>query len=123
MREALARLSLALAETIAETPSAVTLRMERSGGGELPPFRAGQYVNLFVEVNGVRTSRPSTISSAPGRPYYDLTVRRAPGGFVSNHLLDSARPGDRFESTAPSGGFYHSRSWITPRWSSSRAAA
>ncbi len=112
MKEALARLhparvQLTLSEVIRETASTSTLRMVPAEGAELPPFRAGQYVNLFVEVNGVRTSRPFSISSPPGRPYYDLTVRRMPGGFVSNHLLDSARPGDRFESTAPSGSFYH----------------
>lgn len=112
MKEALerlhpARVPLAVSEMIRETASTSTLRMTPADGGELPPFRAGQYVNLFVEVNGVRTSRPFSISSPPGRPYYDLTVRRVPGGFVSNYLLDSVRPGDRFESTAPSGGFYH----------------
>ena len=95
---------LRLAEVIRETQSSSTLRMEPLDG-ELPPFRAGQYVNLFVEIDGVRTSRPFSISSVPGRPYYDLTVRRMPGGFVSGYLLDRARAGDAFESTAPAGNF------------------
>lgn len=112
MRQALARLhpvrvALELTEVIEETASTNTLRMKPADGGDLPPFRAGQYVNLFVEVNGVLTSRPFSISSAPASPYWDLTIRRVPGGFVSNYLLDHAVAGDRFESTAPSGNFYH----------------
>ncbi len=100
------RVELKLSEVIRETPSTSTLRMTPAEG-VLPPFRAGQYVNLFVEVNGVRTSRPFSISSPPGKPYWDLTVRRVPGGFVSKYLLDSAGPGDAFEATSPSGSFYY----------------
>jgi ferredoxin-NADP reductase len=79
-----------------------------SRDGHLPPFQAGQYVNLFVEVEGVRTSRPYSISSSPTQTaYYDITVRRIEDGFVSCHLLDGVHPGDTFQSTAPSGQFYH----------------
>ncbi len=99
------RLSLAVSEIKDETPSTKTLRM-KAADGDLPPFRAGQYVNLFVDVGGVRTSRPFSVSSAPGKPYLDLTVRLMPDGFVSSYLLDSVKVGDTFESTGPSGSFY-----------------
>jgi ferredoxin-NADP reductase len=101
------RVKLRVAGIIEETASARTLRMEAADGGELPFFRAGQYVNLFVRAGGVLTSRPYSIASPPGRPYYDITVRRAPGGFVSAYLLDEVEVGDTFESTGPSGSFYH----------------
>ncbi|MBN2027444.1 MAG: FAD-dependent oxidoreductase [Actinobacteria bacterium] len=100
------RLSLRVQEIVEETESAKTLRLVPVGGG-LPWFRAGQYVNLFVETGGAKTSRPYSISSAPGKPYYDITVRRKEGGFVSNYLLDEVKPGDKMESTGPSGSFYH----------------
>jgi phytoene dehydrogenase-like protein/ferredoxin-NADP reductase len=100
------RVSLKVAQIIEETASAKTLRMVASEG-VLPPFLAGQYVNLFVDIDGVATSRPFSISSAPGKPYYDLTVRRAPGGFVSSYLLDEVKTGDTFEATAPSGSFHY----------------
>jgi prolycopene isomerase len=100
------RLSLRVAEIIEETESAKTLRLAPAAG-ELPRFRAGQYVNIFVETGGVRTSRPYSISSAPGKPYYDITVRRKEGGFVSSYLLDEVQAGDILESTGPSGSFYH----------------
>jgi len=100
------RLQLKVKEIIRETDSAKTFRLE-SKDGKLPWFRAGQYINLFVEIGGVKTSRPYSISSAPGKPYYDITVRRVEGGFVSSYLLDKVKAGDGFESTGPSGYFYY----------------
>ncbi|MFH1135017.1 MAG: 2Fe-2S iron-sulfur cluster-binding protein [Pseudomonadota bacterium] len=100
------RLNLRLSEIRDETVSTKTLRFT-SAEGFLPPFQAGQYINLFVETGGVRTSRPYSISSPPNQvAYYDLTVRRTPDGFVSNYLLDEARVGEVFVATSPAGNFY-----------------
>ena len=100
------RLQLKVKEIIKETASAKTFRLE-SKDGKLPWFRAGQYINLFVEIGGIKTSRPYSISSAPGKPYYDITVRRVEGGFVSSYLLDKVKAGDSFQSTGPNGYFYY----------------
>ena len=100
------RMQLSVTELIEETASTRTLRLQRTDG-PLPPFRSGQYVNLFVELDGVRTSRPYSISSAPGAPHLDLTVREKAGGFVSPHLVRCVTVGDRFESTGPLGHFHH----------------
>ena len=100
------RISLKVKEIIKETPSTKTLRLVPVDGA-LPYFRAGQYINLFVNIDGVLTSRPYSISSAPGKPYYDITVRRMEGGFVSRYLMDRVKPGDTFESTGPNGSFYY----------------
>jgi glycine betaine catabolism B len=100
------RMSLRVDEVIRETASARTLRMARLDG-PLPPFRAGQYVNLFLELEGVHTSRPYSISSAPGAARLDLTVRTKPDGFVSPHLATRVEEGDEFETTGPAGTFHH----------------
>jgi ferredoxin-NADP reductase len=101
------RLNLKVSEIIDETPSTKTLRMV-SEDGYLPPFQAGQYVNLFVEAQGVRSSRPYSIASPPNqRAYYDLTVKAVPDGFVSLHLMEDVKVGDRLSSTGPMGGFFH----------------
>jgi ferredoxin-NADP reductase len=104
------RMKLRVREIIQETPSTRTLLFERIDG-PLPPFRPGQYVNLFVDVDGVLTSRPYSISSAPGREVtpntLDLTVRDKPGGFVAPFLLNELQVGDEVESTGPAGSFYH----------------
>ena len=101
-----ARMELRVVEVVEETPTARTLRFERVDG-PLPPFRAGQYVNLHVEIEGIRTSRPYSMSSPPGAPLLDLTVREKPGGFVSPYLIHGVRPGDRLFSSGPAGSFYH----------------
>jgi len=100
-------LNLQVSEIIDETPSTKTLRMIPENG-YLPPFQAGQYVNLFVETQGVRSSRPYSIASPPNqRAYYDLTVKAVADGFVSLYLLAEVKVGDRLSSTGPMGGFFH----------------
>jgi ferredoxin-NADP reductase len=107
------RMHLRVAEILEETPSTKTFRFERVDG-PLPPFRPGQYVNLFVDVDGVLTSRPYSISSPPsvsgsagGSGSLDLTVRDKPGGFVAPYLLNQVQIGDGFETTGPAGCFYY----------------
>ena len=100
-------LNLRLSEIRQETSSTTSLRFV-SKDGYLPPFQAGQYINIFVEINGIRTSRPYSISSQPNQTgYYDITVRRVPDGFVSTYLLDDIKIGDSFQSTSPAGQFHH----------------
>lgn len=100
-------LNLRVSEIREETESTTTFRMV-SQDGYLPPFQAGQYINLFLEVDGVRTSRPYSIASSPTQlAYYDVTVRRVEDGFVSSYLLEKVSVGDTFQSTSPSGQFYH----------------
>ncbi len=86
-----------------------------SEDGYLPPFEAGQYINLFTVIDGVRTSRPYSISSSPRqRAYYEITVARIPQGFVSDYFIDRVKVGDRFSANGPAGVFrfqpvFHSR--------------
>ena len=99
---------LRVSEVIPETDSSATLRMVSDTDAPLPPFQAGQYVNLFVQAGGVRTSRPYSIASAPNQTgYWDLTIRRVADGFVSTYLLDEVQVGDRLQSTGPAGQFHH----------------
>ena len=101
------RLSLLVSEVRQETRTTKTFRLV-SADAYLPPFQSGQYINLFLEVGGVRTSRPYSIASPPSQTgFYDIAVRRVADGFVSSYLLDEVRVGDRFESTSPSGNFFH----------------
>jgi ferredoxin-NADP reductase/ferredoxin len=101
------RLSLRVSHIQTETPSTKTFRMV-SAEGVLPPFQAGQYVALHVDVEGIRTNRPLSIASPPNQTgYYDLTVKRVPGGLVSNYLLDTLQVGARLTSSAPDGGFVY----------------
>lgn len=102
------RLALEVLQIIDDTPSTRTLRLQAVDRQPLPPFQAGQYINLFVEIDGVHTARPYAISSSPTqRQYYDLTVKRAVDGFVSGYLLDRVQVGQSLRSSGPMGTFHH----------------
>ena len=101
------RIKHCVSEIIDETSSTKTLRLV-SQDGYLPPFLAGQYITLFLEVDGIRTSRPYSISSPPNQTgLYEITVRRVEDGLVSNYLLDEIKTGDELESSGPVGNFHH----------------
>ncbi len=74
-----------------QTPRSVTLTLEPNQA--FTGFRAGQHINLTVEINGRRRTRPYSPASAEGSPYIELTIGRHDGGLVSTYLCDHARPG------------------------------
>jgi ferredoxin-NADP reductase len=67
--------------------------------------RAGQYVSLEIEIDGVRVRRCYSISSAPGEQQLAITVKRTPGGRVSNWLHDHLRVGDVVRMGPAAGDF------------------
>ncbi len=101
------KMQLKVEKVIEETSTTKTFCFSRTDA-ELPPFRAGQYMNLFVSIDGINTSRPYSISSSPKDETINVTVRRVgDNGFVSNYLLDNVKAGDLFESSGPAGHFYY----------------
>jgi ferredoxin-NADP reductase/ferredoxin len=101
------RMELRVSDIIEETPSSKTLRLV-STNNYLPPFQAGQYIALYLEIGNIRTSRPYSISSQPNQTgYYDITLRRVERGLVSPFLLDRVKRGDILESSGPEGTFYY----------------
>ncbi len=60
------RMKLRVIDIIQATPTTKTFRLARTDG-PLPPFRPGQHVNVFVDVDGVLTSRPYSIASPANR--------------------------------------------------------
>ncbi|KAB2898917.1 MAG: ferredoxin reductase, partial [Kofleriaceae bacterium] len=80
-------------EVITETPDARTfvLRPNRHWAGH----RAGQHVNLGIEIDGVRLTRSYSLT-APARAdgLLPITVKAIEGGKVSRHLCHDARMGD-----------------------------
>ncbi len=73
-----------------------------------PGHRAGQYVPIEVEIQGVRVRRCYSISSgasAPGRQTIDITVKRVPGGRVSTWMHEHLAVGAVVRLGAPAGEF------------------
>ncbi len=66
------------------------------------PYRAGQ----FVTIKACGTLRSYSMSSSPETDTeFMTTVKRVPGGLVSNWMHDHLAPGDVVETTLPAGVF------------------
>lgn len=70
----------------------VVIRPGRDWAGHVP----GQWLRIGVEIEGVRHWRTFSLSCEPRRRdgRITITVKAAPDGFVSRHLVRDARPGD-----------------------------
>lgn len=101
------KLNLVVVDVEEQTKETKVFRFA-SKTGYLPPFEAGQFINVFVNIDGVRTSRPYSISSSPRqRGFYEITVARIKTGFVSDYFLDKVKIGDEFEANGPAGVFHY----------------
>lgn len=69
-------------------------------------YRPGQFVTLDVTIDGTARKRSYTISSSPSRPNtLSITVKRVPGGLMSNWLYENMRPGVELQLSGPHGHF------------------
>ncbi|KXV03312.1 hybrid-cluster NAD(P)-dependent oxidoreductase [Caballeronia megalochromosomata] len=78
----------------------------RTANGLPVRFEPGQFLTVSANVQGQSVERCYTISSAPTRPFLlSITVKRVPGGTVSNWLHDNMKPGGTLRAYGPSGVF------------------
>jgi ferredoxin-NADP reductase/ferredoxin len=69
-------------------------------------YLPGQFMTVEVEAGGEVLRRSYTIASSPSRPgLLEITVKRVPGGRVSNWLHDNLRVGDEVTVGPPAGKF------------------
>jgi ferredoxin-NADP reductase len=97
---------LKITRVVPETDDAVSLVLEipdelRTTYG----YAAGQFLTFRVTIDGRTSYRSYSMSSAPETDAeLAVTVKRVPGGAVSNHLNELS-PGDVVEASAPAGKF------------------
>lgn len=97
---------LPLSEIIQETQDAATLILKQ-GLVDRISYYAGQYITLKVEIEGETYYRSYSMSSSPRLDrYLAVTIKRVPGGLVSNYILDEFKPGQLVEFLSPAGRFY-----------------
>jgi nitric oxide dioxygenase len=79
---------------------------------EIATFIPGQYISIKMEIGGEEFThiRQYSLSDAPGRDYYRISVKREagtqnPDGMVSNYLHDDVKEGDLLKVSAPAGDF------------------
>jgi ferredoxin-NADP reductase len=69
-------------------------------------YRAGQFLSFRVRVGGEALVRCYSMSSSPDvDAELKVTVKRVPGGPVSNWMIDQLAAGDALEVTPPAGRF------------------
>jgi ferredoxin-NADP reductase/DMSO/TMAO reductase YedYZ heme-binding membrane subunit len=90
-----------------ETEAVRTFRFAPMDGGPIPfAFRAGQFLNLSLEIDGRRVSRSYTIASPPTRgESIECTIKREEAGHVSRFLHDRLMTGHGVSVSAPAGRF------------------
>ena len=95
-------------ETVSETARAATVRIRVGRGWR--GHRAGQYVRLGVDIDGVRQWRTysitSSITSKPRQTsHITVTVKAVAGGLVSNYLVHEATAGTLVHLNHATGDF------------------
>ncbi len=96
-----------------ETKTAKTFKLvpdPDSETKELAYFRAGQYLSLKVDINGVKITSPYSISSSPSDTlsgFYEITIKKEDNGFLTNYIWDNWKVGTKVVSSGPEGFFYY----------------
>lgn len=96
---------LKVKEVIKETPDAATIAFWHPLS-EMIKYQAGQFLTILLTINGEKVRRSYSMSSSPHTDTAPaVTVKRVPGGLVSNWLLDNVKEGDFLEVLEPMGHF------------------
>jgi len=97
--------TLEVVDVISETYDVKTFRLAGQNG-MLFSYKPGQFLTISVEIEGKTVKRSYSISSSPSRPHtLELTIKRCPGGLVSNWANDNLKVGDTLQVKGPSGKF------------------
>ncbi|WP_423600331.1 NO-inducible flavohemoprotein [Roseateles sp. MS654] len=79
--------------------------LEPVDGQPLPPFQPGQYLTLALDIDGCTVRRNYSLSDAPGKPWYRISIKREDGGQVSTWMHDRVEVGTTLQVQAPAGEF------------------
>lgn len=82
---------------------AETLSIELRPNRNFQSAEPGQHVNVSVEIDGRLCSRSYSLSRPAEGGCVSISVRREPGGLVSNYIHDHLRVGDVLELSQPYG--------------------
>lgn len=96
--------TLKIADITRETSDAVTLHFEQPQDQTIN-YKPGQFLTLIIPFEGKKERRSYSLSSTPHENTLSVTIKRVPGGKVSNYLLDNAQVGQEIEIMEPLGNF------------------
>ncbi|WBL61278.1 NO-inducible flavohemoprotein [Stutzerimonas stutzeri] len=93
-----------IARKVKESEEITSFHLQAEDGGPLMEFLPGQYIGLRLEINGKEERRNYSLSAAGNGREYRISVKREPGGVVSN-ALHNMPEGTIVELFAPAGEF------------------
>lgn len=91
----------------AESSEITSFVLRPADGAPLPPYRAGQYLSLRLKVPGYDNFqiRQYSLSKPWDDQSYRISVKREPGGLISDYLHDGVKEGDELAVHMPAGDF------------------
>lgn len=96
-----------LTRKVSESTVITSLYLEPADGKGVPVFKPGQYITVRLpHPQSGTTMRNYSLSNAPGETFFRISVKREPGGFVSNFFHDELQVGDTLEVGPPCGEFF-----------------
>jgi 3-ketosteroid 9alpha-monooxygenase subunit B len=98
---------LRIKRVVGETAEAASFVLEvQTALHQAYDYQAGQFLTFRVVIDGVTHLRCYSMSSSPEvDTELQVTVKRVPGGVVSNWMIDVLVPGAEIETTCPAGVF------------------
>lgn len=97
---------LRLLDKIIESDDVTSFVLVPRDDGELPVFKAGQYLPIELQLNGNESvERTYTLSNQPGEGRYRISVKREPLGLASQLMHDHLSPEDIILAKNPEGEF------------------
>jgi nitric oxide dioxygenase len=94
-----------VADKVRESDEIVSFHLEPVDGGAVVAHQPGQYLGLKLVVDGQEVRRNYSLSQAANGRTLRISVKREPGGVVSNHLHDHVATGDVLDVFPPAGEF------------------
>ncbi len=98
---------------VKESDEVTSFYLKPEDGKAIATYKAGQYLTIKIKVPGEKYThiRHYSLSEAPGKDYYRISVKRedehdtSPEGIVSNYLHKTIQTGDPLPFSAPAGDF------------------
>ncbi|KXS39948.1 MAG: oxidoreductase FAD-binding protein [Halomonadaceae bacterium T82-2] len=92
-----------VAETRDESAEIRSFVLAPEDGGQVADFRPGQFIGVKLTIDGEPVYRHYSLSAPPNGKTYRLSIKREPGGRVSQHFHEAMSEGARLELLPPSG--------------------
>jgi nitric oxide dioxygenase len=96
-----------VAKKVKESDVITSFYLKPEDGGAIASYQAGQYITLKVKPESEKYTslRHYSLSDAPGKDYYRISVKREEQGVVSNFLHNEVSEGSILPVSAPAGLF------------------